>query len=116
MLHHIVLFKFKSDTNDAQIADLEKMFDALPDKIVEIQLYEFGRDVVRSERSYDYALVSGFANLDAMKRYQVHPAHQEVVAYLREISTDIRAVDFESEYRPPENLVEPDPFNGFKMP
>ena len=116
MLHHIVLFQFKPDTSDEQIADLEKMFDALPDQIVEIQLYEFGRDVVRSERSYDFALVSGFANLDAMKRYQVHPAHQQVVVYLREISADIRAVDFETEYHAPKNLVEPDPFTGFKMP
>ena len=66
MLHHIVLFKFKPDTSDEQIAVLEKRLDALPDQIVEIQLYEFGRDVVRSDRSYDFALVSGFANLAAM--------------------------------------------------
>ena len=116
MLHHIVLIKFKPETNDAQIAALEKQFDALPDQIIEIQLYEFGRDVVRSERSYDFALVSGFANLDAMKRYQVHPAHQKVVGYLKEISADIRAVDFETQYSPPENLVEPDPLTGFKIP
>ena len=116
MLHHIVLMKFKNETSDEQIADLAKQLDALPDQIIEIQHYEFGRDVVRSERSYDFALVSGFANLDAMKRYQVHPAHQKVVAYIKAISADIRAVDFETTYSPPENLVEPDPFTGFKMP
>ena len=116
MLHHIVFIEFKPETSDEQIAVLEQQFDALPDQIIEIQLYEFGRDVVRSERSYDFALVSGFANLDAMKRYQVHPAHQKVVAYIKEISADIRAVDFETQYSAPENLVEPDPFNGFKMP
>jgi quinol monooxygenase YgiN len=116
MLHHIVLFKFKPETEDDQIIALEKMLDALPDQIVEIQLYEFGRDVVRSDRSHDFALVSGFANLAAMQRYQAHPAHQKVIAHLREICEDIRAVDFETEYRAPDNLAERDPFEGFKMP
>ena len=116
MLHHIVLFKFKPGTDNVQIAALEKMLDALPDQIIEIQLYEFGRDVVRSDRSYDFALVSGFANLPAMQRYQVHPEHQKVIAHVREICEDIRAVDFETEYRGPDNLEEPDPFQGFRMP
>ncbi|MBL0713954.1 MAG: Dabb family protein [Desulfosarcina sp.] len=116
MLHHIVMIKFKPETGDEQISALESRLDALPDQIIEIQLYDFGRDVVHSERSYDFALVSGFANRDAMKRYQVHPAHQKVVAYIREISDDILAVDFETHYRAPANMVEPDPFKGFKMP
>ena len=116
MLHHIVLFKFKPDTDEAQIAALEKMLDALPEQIIEIQLYEFGRDVVRSERSHDFALVSGFANLAAMQRYQVHPAHKKVIAHVQAICEDVRAVDFETAFSAPENLEEPDPFRGCKMP
>jgi len=116
MLHHIVLIKFKPDTSEADVDRLAAMLDALPETIIEIQTYEFGRDIVRSERSYDFALVSGFANMDAMQRYQVHPDHQKVVAHIRAISDDIRAVDFHSSYTPPEKLVDPDPFDGFKMP
>ncbi len=116
MLHHIVLFKFKPDTGEERIAALETMLEALPDQIIEIQLYEFGRDVVRSDRSYDFALVSGFANLAAMQRYQVHPEHQKVIALVREICEDVRAVDFETNYAAPDNVEEPDPFRGFKMP
>ncbi len=116
MLHHIVMFKFKPDTNHQQVAALEKMLEALPDQIVEIQLYEFGRDVVQSDRSYDFALVSGFANLAAMQRYQVHPEHQKVIAHVREICEDVRAVDFETNYSAPENVEEPDPFRGFRAP
>ena len=116
MLHHIVLFKFKPDTDDEQVAALETMLEALPEQIIEIQLYEFGRDVVRSDRSYDFALVSGFANLAAMQRYQVHPEHQKVIAHVREICKDVRAVDFETQYAAPDKLEEPDPFRGFRMP
>lgn len=116
MLHHIVLMKFKPEVGDDQIGRLEQMLDALPNKIIEIQTYEFGRDVVRSERSYDFALVSGFANPEAMQRYQIHPDHQKVVAHIREICEDIRAVDFTTEYGASDKLVNQDPFTGFKMP
>ena len=116
MLNHIVLMKFKPDTSEEDVDRLAAMLDALPDTIIEIQTYEFGRDIARSERSYDFALVSGFANMEAMQRYQVHPDHQKVVAHIRAICDDIRAVDFNSSYTPPEKLVDPDPFDGFKMP
>ena len=116
MLHHIVLMKFKPNASEDEIHNLEQMLDALPNTILEIQTYEFGRDVVRSERSYDFALVSGFANLEAMQRYQSHPEHQKVISHLREICEDIRAVDFTSEYAAPENLAEADPLGGFKIP
>jgi len=116
MLHHIVLMKFKPEIGDDQIDRLAQMLDALPNKIIEIQTYEFGRDIVRSERSYDFALVSGFANLEAMQRYQTHPAHQKVLGHIREICEDIRAVDFTTQYAAADKLVDPDPFPGFKMP
>jgi hypothetical protein len=98
MLHHIVLFKFKPDVDPGRVRELEERLEALPDRIVEIQTYEFGRDVVRSERSYDFALVSGFANLEAMRRYQVHPDHQKVIELVKSICEDVRAVDFETVY------------------
>lgn len=116
MLHHIVLMKFKPGVSEDQIHNLEQMLDTLPNKIIEIQTYEFGRDIVRSERSYDFALVSGFANLEAMQRYQSHPDHQKVLALLRDVCEDIRAVDFLSEYSAPDNMADADPFRGFRMP
>jgi hypothetical protein len=116
MLHHIVLMKFKSDASEEDLNRLEQMLDALPNKIIEIQTYEFGRDILRSERSYDFALVAGFANLETMQRYQTHPDHRKALAHIRAICEDIRAVDFTSSYATPDNLVAPDPFTGFKMP
>ena len=116
MLHHIVLMKFNSDVKEEDVVRLEALLEALPDHVIEIQTYEFGRDVVRSERSYDFALVSGFANLEAMRRYQIHPEHQKVVAHIRSICEDLCAVDFDSEYTPPDKLVGRDPLDDFKIP
>jgi len=56
MLKHVVFFKFKDGVGEDEIVGLEKSFAALPPVIPEILSYEFGRDVVRSERSCDLAL------------------------------------------------------------
>jgi hypothetical protein len=94
MIKHIVFMKFKAGVTDKDIAELEKGLGGLPGRIQEIKEYQFGRDIVRSERSFDFALVSAFDDLDAMKRYQVNPNHLPVVAKVKEMSESILAVDF----------------------
>ena len=99
MISHVVLMKFNPDVEDSDIKDIENGLNALPDAIAEIHAYEFGRDVVRSERSYDFALVSLFANLPALKRYQNHPDHLVVLEKLKNLCQNIITVDFEVSLR-----------------
>ncbi len=95
MINHVVLIKFKEGVKDTDIEELEKIMDHLPNKIVEIQTYEFGRDLLHTERSYDFALVALFANLDAVRRYQEHPAHLKALQKITHLSENILTVDFE---------------------
>src|SRR5512139_697279 len=95
MLKHVVFLKFNEGVTDLEIASLQNALGGLPELIPEIKGFQFGRDIIRSERSYDFALVSDFENLEAMKRYQVHPDHVPVVGMVRSLSASILAVDFE---------------------
>lgn len=95
MITHVVLLKFKSGVKDADIEELTKSLEELPNKIKEIHSYEFGRDLVRSERSYDFALVSLFANLEALQRYLKHRHHRPVVKKIQKICESVITVDFE---------------------
>ncbi|MCP3953074.1 MAG: Dabb family protein [Desulfobacterales bacterium] len=118
MITHVVMMTFKPGVSDEQIDDLEKSFDALPDKITEIQSYEFGRDIVHSERSYDFALVSVFANLETLRQYAEHPAHLKVVQKLVALCEKIRAVDFEASKLPEiDRSLDPlsDPWNDPRL-
>lgn len=96
MIRHIVFLKFKPETTQDRIAAIEQGLSALPAVIPEIKEYDFGRDMVGSERSYDFALVSSFADMDAMKRYQVHPDHQAVLVKIKDACASILAVDYET--------------------
>jgi hypothetical protein len=96
MINHLVLMKFKEGVGEAEVEELEKSLDDLPNKIIEIHSYEFGRDRVHSERSYDFGLVSLFANLDTLQRYQKHPEHLKVLEKIKKICNHVITVDFES--------------------
>ena len=95
MINHVVLAKFKPGVGKADIEEFERMLDDLPNKITEIQTYEFGRDLTRSGKSYDFAIVALFANLQVLDRYQAHPRHLPVVKKIQEICDKVVTVDFE---------------------
>lgn len=97
MIQHLVFLKFKSDATEAMIREIEAGLGSLPARIPEIRYYDFGRDVVRSPRSHDFALVSRFDDLDALKRYSGHPDHQAVLQKILAAAENIVAVDFETD-------------------
>lgn len=97
MITHIVFFKLNEPT-DANVAEAKAVLLGMDGKIPQLRHLEVGADVVRSERSYDLALVTRFDSLDDLKAYQVHPHHAgTVVPYVRTVSKSIVAVDYESE-------------------
>jgi len=83
MVKHIVCIKFKPGIAESEIAELTKSLGALPPKIPEIRSFEFGPDILRTERSFDFALVASYEDVEALKRYQVHPDHLPVLAKVR---------------------------------
>jgi hypothetical protein len=94
MLTHVVLFKFKPNTTEEDIQKLAEGLGGLPYVIEEIKEYRFGTDIIHSERSYDFALISSFDDLAAMQSYQVRPEHQKVLAHVKSITSSVVAVDF----------------------
>ena len=94
MIRHIVFIKFKPGTLEEAISEIERDLNALKDSISEIKEFECGRDLVHSERSFDFALISAFDDLDALQRYQVHPVHQAVVAKIKAAAESTKAVDY----------------------
>jgi hypothetical protein len=94
MIKHVVMLKFNKDAQEAGIGELEKKLGALPGEISEIRSYEFGRDVIRSERSYDFALISVFEDIESLKRYQIHPRHLKVLKKIKDLCESIIVADF----------------------
>jgi len=94
MLNHVVMMKFKKNVTEEAIEEIENLMENLPNKIIEIHSYEFGHDIIHSDRSYDFALVSLFANTDSLQRYQTHADHQALLKKMVPLCDDICTVDF----------------------
>ncbi|KTS84236.1 stress responsive alpha-beta barrel domain-containing protein [Microbacterium testaceum] len=96
-IRHIVLWKLAADDADTRALHAEQIEErllALRDVIDEIEHLEIGRNVVSPQTNWDVALVSQFADADALERYQVHPAHQEVAAFVRSVVAERACVDY----------------------
>lgn len=94
MLVHIVMFAFKEENKEANMARVKELLEALPSKIETLKSMEVGIDISRSERSFDLALVSMFENEDALSVYATHPAHLEVVNVIKEVTALSKVVDY----------------------
>jgi hypothetical protein len=94
MIKHVVLVKMKPEVTASQIAELKKTLAALPAIIPEIKGYDFGEDI-RPEKTLDFALVSTFEDMVAVKRYLVHPDHMIVGKYIRSLCESLQIIDFE---------------------
>ena len=67
MLVHVVMFQFKEENKEANLAQVKTMLEALPSKIEKLKSMEVGIDISRSDRSFDLALISTFEDQDGTK-------------------------------------------------
>ena len=99
MIKHVVMWRFaksaegKSDAENMAI--VRERLLALPAIIPEIKMMEVGRDVSRTDMSYDMMLVTEFDTLEALHTYKVHEAHVAVAQYVAKVTTARVVLDAE---------------------
>lgn len=94
MLVHIVMFQFKVEEKEANLARVKTMLEALPSKIETLKFMEVGIDVSCSERSFDMVLTSKFDDQAGLDVYATHSDHQAVVSVIKEVTTLSKVVDY----------------------
>ncbi len=96
MITHLVFFKLSDPTPENMAATRAKLL-SMEGQIPLLRHLEAGIDVIRSERSYDVALITRFDSMDDLQAYQVHPYHAgEVIPFMKSVCSSIVAVDYES--------------------
>ncbi len=98
MIRHVVMWRLATDDSAqkaAQIDTLRDRFSALVGVIPGTRSLEIVADVDRTDGNWDVALIGDYDDHAALDAYQVHPAHQEVAAYVRSLVTARVCIDFE---------------------
>ena len=100
MITHIVQWKIQENAlgmdKSGILQKLKADLEALPSEIEDILSLTVGINEADSDAASDVVLLSSFADWEALKRYQVHPAHQRVVTFVKQVVSERRVVDFES--------------------
>ena len=100
MIHHVVTFQLAAEDEstrrrhaDEIAARLESLIDTVPG-IVSIEVH-FDLGLVASH--WPVVLVSQFESVESLERYQMHPRHHEVIAWMNHgIVSDRTVVDYET--------------------
>ncbi|MDR6867220.1 hypothetical protein J2Y69_001821 [Microbacterium resistens] len=97
-LRHVVMWRMASEDpseREAHAAEAAARLLALEGVVPEIRSISAGPNVAYLDANWDLVLVADFEDVAALDAYQVHPAHQEVVAYVRSVVASRAAVDIE---------------------
>lgn len=94
MLTHIVCWKYKEEVPEEKRAEHRAQLANLKNVIAEIIDLKVGADILHSERSFDTVLIASYSDRAALDAYNIHPEHQKVVRFGREIAEKVVSVDF----------------------
>jgi hypothetical protein len=96
MVEHIVLIKFSPKTTNEQKEELINRTLQLKNMIPGILDIQQGLNFSNRSEGYEVGLTVRFKDRASLENYGPHPAHQEIVSYLKEIGLeDSIIVDFD---------------------
>ena len=101
MIVHIVFWRLHERSANGRskhenALEMKRRFEALVGVVPGLLKCSVGIDFAHTSDSSDVALYSEFASRDALDAYQPHPAHQEIVVFLKDVRTERRVVDYET--------------------
>ncbi|PJJ70905.1 stress responsive alpha/beta barrel protein [Diaminobutyricimonas aerilata] len=102
MIRHVVTWKLRAVDEAQRDADAQAIVDrlrSLVPLIPEIKSLEVARNTAYPEQNWHVVLIADFDDLDGLETYQQHPAHLEVVSFVRSVVAERASVDFEAPSR-----------------
>jgi hypothetical protein len=100
MFVHIVFWKLHERTPDGKTRlenakELKRRFEGMRGVVPGLLRCDVGIDTIRAQESFDIALYTEFESRGAYEAYAVHPAHKDIVGFLKDVRTERRAVDYD---------------------
>ncbi|MCK9455344.1 Dabb family protein [Sulfurimonas sp.] len=94
MIVHIVMFKFKDENKNSNIAEVTKRLNALEALIPVLKKMEVGINFTESQRAFDLSLYSTFETKEDLDAYAIHPEHLKVVELIKAVTLESKIVDY----------------------
>jgi len=99
MIKHIVMWTLKDEAEGvgkaANAQKMKQLLTALKPLIPVLRELEVGTDVFAATPACDVILYTAFDTRADLDAYQVHPEHQRVVAFVKQVAASRSVVDYE---------------------
>jgi hypothetical protein len=97
---HIVFWKLhetgaNGKSREENALEMRRRFAALMGVIPGLLKVETGIDLLRTGDSVDVCLYTEFESMAALEAYNPHPAHKEIIAFLKDVRYERRVIDYE---------------------
>ena len=99
LLRHVVLFQWKDGTTPDKVKQIEQMFAALPERIPEIQSFEWGTDVSLENLSqgFTHCFLVSFLSKSDRDAYLPHEAHRRFMDIAKPHIKNVLVIDYWTE-------------------
>ena len=94
MLKHIVMIDFKEENKKENMQKVKSMLEALIVFVPTLKSMEVGINFSEEERAMDLSLYSTFEDQAGLEAYARHPAHLEVLAFIKSVATGSKVSDY----------------------
>jgi Stress responsive A/B Barrel Domain len=98
-LKHAAFFKFREDTSEDDVREVENALADLPSKIDAIKAFEWGKNnsPETHDQGFTHCFMFTFDSEDGLREYATHEAHMAAVGVLRPKVEEVRVLDFWAE-------------------
>lgn len=94
MVKHIVMFDFKDENKKENLEKAKAMLEALLESIPTLKNMEIGINFSQEDRAMDLSLYAEFEDKAGLEAYAIHPAHLEVVTFIKSVATASKVSDY----------------------
>ncbi len=94
MLKHIVMLDFKEENKEVNLEKVKSMLEALVETVPTLKSMEVGTNFSQEERAMDLSLYATFENEAGLEAYANHPAHLEVIKFIKTVAIASKVSDY----------------------
>ncbi|CCO24927.1 Dabb family protein [Maridesulfovibrio hydrothermalis] len=98
MIKHIVMWTLKEEAAGATAAEngvkVKEMLENLNGKIETLKHIEVSVDIFAAVPDCNVILYSEFETKEDLEAYQIHPLHQECVAFVKQVVSGRSVIDY----------------------
>jgi len=95
MIVHIVMFQFKEEHKKANLIQAKQMLENLMGAVPSLKSMDVGINFCEEARAMDLSIITSFESREGLDAYAVHPEHQKVVAFIKQVAEYSKVVDYE---------------------